>query len=475
MRRCYFILLLCSIAFAANAQIPNSGMELWSEAPQLIHWQTNSYPLTLPPYDPYIVRQDTDAHGGQYAANFYGNGVLKPWATTTFAIGTAHPAQFNFWYRVSFAPCVNDEGFPEQDTVSIDVELLLNGDVVDQGHWESTVPQMDYEAESVLLSQNATEFDSCRITIRGGKVYGGCGIIAAPTEFRVDDLSLTYPSGSCIDPEQIDPEMGCLEIYDPVCGCDNVTYSNACYAEFHGGVTSWTLGECGTCVATFGHTSSATTVSFTDQTESTVTSHSWDFGDASGTSTEPNPTYTYSHWGWYEVCLTITGHDDDGNACTDMVCHPVYATDGCVDSSLICPPWGLCCDAPLLDTVCGCNGITYMNPCVATYFGGVLETTPGPCDSIPIRMDLRVIGQVSLMPNPAKDKAVLMVDVLQRATLVVTVRNLLGQEMSSTMVPQRDQGQQRIELETAHLPAGIYLVELRTDGRLRTVQKLMKQ
>jgi hypothetical protein len=76
------LLFLCLTA-NAFAQIPNAGMENWSEAPQLTDWTTNSYPMTMPPYDPYIVRQDANAHSGSYAANFYGNGVLKPYATTT--------------------------------------------------------------------------------------------------------------------------------------------------------------------------------------------------------------------------------------------------------------------------------------------------------------------------------------------------------------------------------------------------------
>tara|TARA_B100000945_G_scaffold310368_1_gene302226 strand:- start:765 stop:983 length:219 start_codon:yes stop_codon:yes gene_type:complete len=34
----------------------------------------------------------------------------------------------------------------------------------------------------------------------------------------------------------------CIEVYEPVCGCDNVTYSNSCYAQ--NSVSSWTEGEC---------------------------------------------------------------------------------------------------------------------------------------------------------------------------------------------------------------------------------------
>jgi hypothetical protein len=47
----------------------------------------------------------------------------------------------------------------------------------------------------------------------------------------------------CIDDNLIDETSVCIEIYDPVCGCNNMTYSNSCYASING-VIDYTSGRC---------------------------------------------------------------------------------------------------------------------------------------------------------------------------------------------------------------------------------------
>tara|TARA_Y100001970_G_scaffold159544_1_gene195192 strand:- start:496 stop:681 length:186 start_codon:yes stop_codon:yes gene_type:complete len=48
---------------------------------------------------------------------------------------------------------------------------------------------------------------------------------------------------NCIDDSKISNDYNCDEVYDPVCGCNGINYSNDCYAE-NAGVTEWNKGEC---------------------------------------------------------------------------------------------------------------------------------------------------------------------------------------------------------------------------------------
>ena len=50
-------------------------------------------------------------------------------------------------------------------------------------------------------------------------------------------------SDICIDSMLIGNADECIEIIDPVCGCDGITYDNYCVADSLG-ITSYVDGEC---------------------------------------------------------------------------------------------------------------------------------------------------------------------------------------------------------------------------------------
>jgi hypothetical protein len=50
---------------------------------------------------------------------------------------------------------------------------------------------------------------------------------------------------TCIDSGRVNPMFQCnMQFYDPVCGCNNITYRNQCNAYNNYGVVNWRSGVC---------------------------------------------------------------------------------------------------------------------------------------------------------------------------------------------------------------------------------------
>lgn len=158
--------------------------------------------------------------------------------------------------------------------------------------------------------------------------------------------------GSCIDSTLIDPNLACPMYYEPVCGCNGITYGNECDARMNG-VTEFYHGACGSimpdCFAYpyfyYSFDSSGKTVYFMNFSVGVNEDGSinngginvgapngngstqglsvlWDFGDGNS-STDFNPIHTYndSASGNYTVCLTV--HDSINN-CNNQYCETLY-------------------------------------------------------------------------------------------------------------------------------------------------------
>jgi hypothetical protein len=94
------------------------------------------------------------------------------------------------------------------------------------------------------------------LTDSGCVVLSGCGWIGSDgINYSSSFFSSSYECNSaclqdtlvmlgCIDSNIINLQVLCPGIYEPVCGCDSVTYENSCIASNYFGVSSFYLGEC---------------------------------------------------------------------------------------------------------------------------------------------------------------------------------------------------------------------------------------
>jgi PKD repeat protein len=139
-----------------------------------------------------------------------------------------------------------------------------------------------------------------------------------------------WEANACIDSALINLAIDCPAVFLPVCGCDGVTYANACEAEYYNGVSAWTPGPCaggyGQCVAYFHMTAlDDTTFLLMNTSVGDYDQFHWilDGGQPFGANMNPLEINLPAQ-GYHTICVEIW---DTNTGCTSIYCQEFYCGD----------------------------------------------------------------------------------------------------------------------------------------------------
>lgn len=270
----------------------------------------------------------------------------------------------------------------------------------------------------------------------------GCDSVTYANEviaqYRFGVTKWTKGACICVDSTQIDPDVSCIELFSPVVGCDGKVYRNSCIARYRHGVMEYYRPDC----------------IEPGLIDTTVECHPvFNYSPVCGCDeiTYPNQCYAINHAG--VAYIRHTGECEDDTTCYDP---------------FLINPLKYCSNQYF--PVCGCDGVTYTNECVAKHRYGMRRWTQGPCDTTSTIETDAYNAAISVFPNPFSHS--LHFNFAPGETPdFIEIYNATGNMLAGLNI---EPDQRSVFYDTMDFPSGLYFI-LTSTKNVKRVNKVVKQ
>lgn len=142
----------------------------------------------------------------------------------------------------------------------------------------------------------------------------------------------------------------------------------------------------------------------------------------------------------------------------------VLIAQDCLEPTRVTPLYQ--CNYPRFEPVCGCDGVTYRNPCDAYWVHGVNYWSSGVCSGV----------AVDIYPNPVLANNFLNITIQFPELTHGNVTMYIVDMYSKVRLQRIFSNRNRIDysLETYTLPAGVYFLLVTTDAGYYKYTKFIK-